>query len=195
MKLTQLKQFKEIAESNSISIASKKLHVSQPALSTMLRKLEKEFGVSLFDRSENRIALNQAGKIVLVRAREIISNADKMEEALHEYALRNSHIRIGFCDPEPMWYCVPQLSMFAEYLVYEQYRSYNDEEDLLLSGKYDILISSKRLSHCEIESKKFIDERIYLSIHKHDRLRTFPQCLLRRMVSLFHFSVNSICTI
>ena len=58
MELTQLIQFKAIAENNSISIASKKLHISQPALSTSLKKLETELEIQLFDHTKNKIILN-----------------------------------------------------------------------------------------------------------------------------------------
>ena len=44
MELTQLKQFKTVAEKNSISLASRELHISQPALSTAIKKLEQELG-------------------------------------------------------------------------------------------------------------------------------------------------------
>lgn len=163
MELTQLRQFKAIAEHNSISAASSELHISQPALSTMLRKLEKELGIMLFERNGNRIVLNEAGSLALQHTKKIIDAADEMADALQEYALRQTHIRIGFCDPGPMWYCVPQLSVFSDHLIYEQYTDH-DDVSLLLSGKYDILISAGELVHQDIESIPFIDEQILLSV-------------------------------
>ena len=54
MELRQLKYFLTIAESNNVSDAAKKLHVSQPAISTALKDLEKELGFPLFDRTGKR---------------------------------------------------------------------------------------------------------------------------------------------
>ena len=52
MELTQLLQFKTIAECKTMTQAAKKLHISQPALSTGLKKLEEELGVQLFERKK-----------------------------------------------------------------------------------------------------------------------------------------------
>ena len=51
MELYQLAQFREIAECESVSQAAARLHTSQPALSAMLKKLEAELHVQLFDLS------------------------------------------------------------------------------------------------------------------------------------------------
>lgn len=166
MELTQLRQFKAIAENDSISAASAELHVSQPALSTMLRKLEGELGISLFERSGNRISLNEAGRLALAHANEVVAAADKMEASMREYASRNEYIRIGFCDPGPMWYCVPQLSVFSDHLVYEHYSSTKDELSMLLTGKYDIIISPSAPEHPGVLTKPFIDEQNLLSVQK-----------------------------
>ena len=62
MDITDLEYFKIIAESGSLTKAAQQLHITQPAMSAMLKKLEEELGVELFDRSPNRIHLNKAGR-------------------------------------------------------------------------------------------------------------------------------------
>ena len=59
MDITTLEYFKIIAESGSLTKAAQQLHITQPAMSAMLKKLEEELGVELFDRSPNRIYLNK----------------------------------------------------------------------------------------------------------------------------------------
>ncbi len=46
----------------TLSAASEKLHISQPALSRSMQKLEEILGVSLFERAKNRLSLNSTGK-------------------------------------------------------------------------------------------------------------------------------------
>lgn len=56
---------KEIAETKSISIAAEQLGISQPALSTYLKKIEGELGTVLFDRSRQPLELTEAGRVYL----------------------------------------------------------------------------------------------------------------------------------
>lgn len=62
MELSQLKYFLAVAEEENLSAAAKRLYLSQPALSRAIARLESELGVQLFDRSSNRIVLNENGR-------------------------------------------------------------------------------------------------------------------------------------
>jgi len=192
MELTQLIQFKAVADYNSISLAAKQLHISQPALSTMLRKLESELGVALFDRTRNKITLNEAGTITLGHVNKILQQADNMKSDLHDYVLRSSHIRLGFCDPGPMWYCVPHLSVIGTPIYYDCYSQAAHEEVLLLNNSYDIIISSEKLEHPELASRLFILEKIYLSVSPSHPLSAEKELSLKdpRITSIFRFIVN-----
>ena len=55
--LYQLTQLIAIAECGTMSGAAGQLHLSQPALSRSMQKLEEELQVTLFDRKKNKIAL------------------------------------------------------------------------------------------------------------------------------------------
>lgn len=79
MDITALEYFKIIAESGSLTKAAQQLHITQPAMSAMLKKLENELGVSLFDRSPNRIHLNKTGEIALIHANTILRNVEQMK--------------------------------------------------------------------------------------------------------------------
>ena len=74
MKLTQLLYFKTVAEMGKISQAAKKLYVSAPALSIAIANLEKELGVKLFDRANNKIILNEQGKKYLQHVNQILDD-------------------------------------------------------------------------------------------------------------------------
>ena len=76
MELIQLKYFKTVAQTNKISDAAQALFISSPALSTSISRLEKELGVPLFDRTGNKITLNQQGQIFLRYVNQIFSNLD-----------------------------------------------------------------------------------------------------------------------
>ena len=62
MELTYLYYFKVIAEKENMSRAAETLHVSQPALSKTISKLENSLGVTLFERKKGRISLSPIGQ-------------------------------------------------------------------------------------------------------------------------------------
>ncbi len=82
MDIQQLKYFKEVAVVGKISEAAEALFISAPALSTSVSRLEKELGVSLFDRAGNRITLNEQGRIFLQHTNEILHNLEIAKEEL-----------------------------------------------------------------------------------------------------------------
>lgn len=76
MKLSQLKYFKTVAELGKITLAADTLHISSPALSSSIASLEEEMGIALFDRTSNRIVLNQQGEIFLRYVNQIFNNIE-----------------------------------------------------------------------------------------------------------------------
>lgn len=95
MELQQLKYFKAAADCGKISEAAESLFISAPALSTSISRLEKELGFQLFDRTNNRILLNQQGKILLKHVNQILSDLDaatkEMQDSLQQ---QGPHISI-----------------------------------------------------------------------------------------------------
>lgn len=74
MDFQQLNYFKTVAEMGKISDAADSLFMSAPALSLAISRLEKELGVSLFDRRNNKIILNRQGQIFLRYAKQVLSD-------------------------------------------------------------------------------------------------------------------------
>ena len=70
--LYQLIQLIAIAECGTISRAAEQLHLSQPALSRSMQKLEDILQVTLFDRQKNKITLNKNGKLAVEQARRCL---------------------------------------------------------------------------------------------------------------------------
>ena len=87
MELQQLKYFQTVAEVGKINEAAKLLFISAPALSTSISRLEDELGVRLFDRTNNRITLNQQGQILLRTVKHIISDLERTKLELRQSVL------------------------------------------------------------------------------------------------------------
>lgn len=86
----------EIAKEGSFSKAAQKLYISQPALSGAIKKIEKElYGISLFDRNVNPVALTPAGQYYLEKTRKIYELSNEMEQHFAELAgIRSGVINI-----------------------------------------------------------------------------------------------------
>ena len=84
MELRQLETFVAVAEEASFTRASDRLHVVQSAVSAGVRKLERELGVTLFERSTHRVRLSDAGRALLPEARRTLAAAAAAREAVDQ---------------------------------------------------------------------------------------------------------------
>ncbi|GAA3916971.1 DNA-binding transcriptional regulator OxyR [Luteimonas lutimaris] len=81
MNLRDLKYFVALAEHLHFGRAAAACFVSQPTLSTQVRKLEEELGVPLVERAPRKVMLTPAGRDVAARARRIVADIEQMREA------------------------------------------------------------------------------------------------------------------
>lgn len=97
MELKHLKSFLSVAEQLSFGRAARQLHLSQPALSGQIRRLEEDLGVRLFLRNRRTVELTEAGKVFLAEARSILEHADEAVNRARKAARGESgRLRIGF---------------------------------------------------------------------------------------------------
>lgn len=86
----------EVYKERSFSAAAKNLFVSQPALSTAVKKLEESLGITIFDRSGSPLSLTEAGKVYIAALEEIRAIDRRMREQLADLsALQSGHIVVG----------------------------------------------------------------------------------------------------
>ncbi|HTZ55514.1 MAG TPA: LysR family transcriptional regulator [Candidatus Acidoferrum sp.] len=86
MELRQLRSAVTIARRLSFTAAADELTVAQPALSQQIAALERELGVRLFDRTNRRVALTDAGRAFVARAERIIGDVDAASQEMSAYA-------------------------------------------------------------------------------------------------------------
>lgn len=84
MELRQLKYFVKVAETLNFSEAAKALFVTQSTLSQQVKQLEGELGTQLLVRSSHRVALTEAGEIILQHARQAIHEAELCAEKIND---------------------------------------------------------------------------------------------------------------
>lgn len=104
MDIESLKNFQKIAKYESISKVANKSHISQPALSQQIRKLEDSLGQKLFVRSNRGAKLTQAGEVVLKYVDNITKTYDKMLNELEKQQKKEIKIE---ADITIATYCLP----------------------------------------------------------------------------------------
>lgn len=78
MNLRALRYFVTLADTRHFSKAAAACFVSQPTLSTQIRKLEEELGVQLVERAPRRVMLTPIGEDIAVRARSVLRDVDEI---------------------------------------------------------------------------------------------------------------------
>lgn len=97
MEIRQLKQVLVLAETLNFHRAAERLHMAQPPLSTSIRKLEEELGVTLFERLPSGLKLTSAGEAVLSNARRTLFYAEEIRRSAREGASgEQGAVQVGF---------------------------------------------------------------------------------------------------
>lgn len=163
MNLHHLRYFMIIAEEGSISAASKKLLVGQPALSAQLKQFEDWLGVELFSRTGKRLLITQSGEFVLKYAKAIHSLEEELMANLsHAGELSKKEFVIGAQESVPKSILAGAISVMNKVkpVKIRVIEGTGDELfQLLLTNKIDFFIGNFRPMN---ESK----EMLYHSLGK-----------------------------
>lgn len=84
MNLQQLEYIVAVDNWRHFATAAEKCFVTQPTLSMMIRKLEEELDVQIFDRSRQPVVPTEAGELIIAQARAVLSEASRMKELVNE---------------------------------------------------------------------------------------------------------------
>jgi len=137
MNLRDLKYLVALADLRHFGKAADACFVSQPTLSTQIRKLEDELGVALVERAPRKVMLTAAGQDVVLRARRIVAEVEQMKEsARRSRDPESGSMRLGVfptLGPYLLPHIVPQLR-----------ERFPQLELLLVEEKSDVLLQRLR---------------------------------------------------
>ena len=80
MTLKQLRYIVTVADTGNITEAAGKLYIAQPSLTASIQELEKEYGITIFERSKKGIRLTPEGDEFLGYARQVLDQANLIDE-------------------------------------------------------------------------------------------------------------------
>jgi DNA-binding transcriptional LysR family regulator len=204
----ELRPFLVLAEELHFRKASQRLFVSQPALSKQIQRLEEKIGGALFARTRRKVALTEAGRVLIPLAERLLQESQTTFHLAREAAEgRAGTLRIGFG--------IASVSEFIPRTILRFRRAYQHVElqmrDMstpsqiaaLLEGKIDIGIVRLPIAHTELDSLPLFRERLVAATPRAvpyrpreglASLRNRPFIFLPHSVSeTFHDHVLALC--
>lgn len=171
MELTQLYYFKVVANNQHISKSADELNVSQPAISSLIMRLENELGVKLFDRKNRAIYLNQYGKVFLKYVNSILLQVENAKLELNEMAQQHDNtISIAVTSPQFLQgmetFIRDNTQMKWKQSVYE----ISEIAQLLYSGEIDLAITSPGIIGEDLVSDILLRDEFMIAVHPHHPL-------------------------
>jgi LysR family transcriptional regulator, hydrogen peroxide-inducible genes activator len=169
MNLRDLKYLLALADHKHFGRAAAACFVSQPTLSTQIKKLEEELGVSLVERAPRKVMLTPAGRDAAERARRIVAEVEQMKEgARRSQDPEAGTVRLGMfptLGPYLLPHVIPRIrERFPnlELLLIEE------KSDVLLSrlheGKLDAALLALPVQEDQLHSEFLFEEPFLLAV-------------------------------
>ncbi len=180
MEFLQLNYFQTVAKLEHMTQAAKQLHVSQPALSKIISRLEKELGVQLFDRKKHSIRLNENGRAFLKRVERILHEAKQGTKEVQDLnGLKERSVSVSMALPHILpFFFSDYLKKYPDGHIKHFTASANEMAHQLEQGFVDLCISTSPIEGEGIKWMPLMEEDIYLSVPLSHRLSERKEIML-----------------
>jgi DNA-binding transcriptional LysR family regulator len=165
VEIRHLKYFIAVAEELSFSRTAEKLHISQPPLSTQIKQLESELGVTLFHRDNKSISLSPQGLFFYQEAKKIVIQFDRLIYQTKNLHSSKKNITIGYVLPALINFLdalIEKLLMtYPEYnFQMKEYSSIKDFSALLQNRELDIAFLYPPILNPNVDFKVIYKEEV-----------------------------------
>ncbi len=153
-------------EEGSLLKASEKLHISQPSLSRSMQKIEFELGISIFNRTKNKLELNENGLVIVEYAKNIVALEKLMLEKAKEIKNRNLTLRIGLTAPGPIYKFQHLFSPSSQIKVTTSIQSEQSLINDIKNGLLDLAFINTKIEDVNLVCRHVMVEHLYMWIPK-----------------------------
>ncbi len=176
------KQFQYVlvlAREGSFSKAADALNISQPSLSQYIKKIEKEVGSELFDRTNGDVRITDAGRIYIETARQILDLEHQMENSFSDLAIHKTGSLIIGAAPYRSAGMMPVIARSFKSLhpgMHLIVREATTAElaDGLEHGEYDLALTLLPVDDIKFNWEKVTEEELVLAVPRdHERLESY----------------------
>ena len=183
--LRYLQYLAVIAEEGTLSAAAEKLHVTQPALTRAMQRLEDEIGLSLFERSKNRVALNDAGKLAVECAKTVLGSAAQMDARMERYRRSLTTLTVGCCAPGPTFPLIPRLtSLYPDMTISSVLHPEEILKEEMRKGLFRLIALTRHWEEQDILCRPYFRETLMVSLPKSHPLAEQKQLRLSDLEGL-----------
>ncbi len=168
MNLHHLKIFLAVAETGNFSKAAETLHISQPAVSVQVKKLEEELGIPLLEHMGKTVHLTQAGLFLKDNAHHLFRQADEIEEDLAQFrGITSGNLRLG-ASTTPGTYLLPFhlpvfQARFPKVNLFLQLGNTRAIQAELANNSVDLaVLGEDQLPAPELITEKLVDDELVL---------------------------------
>jgi LysR family hydrogen peroxide-inducible transcriptional activator len=175
MNLRDLRYFVALAEHKHFGRAAQASFVSQPTLSTQIKKLEDELGVALVERTPRKVLLTEAGKEIALRAREVLTEVEQIRAiARRTIDPESGTLRLGIfptLGPYLLPHVVPQISARfprLELLLVEEKTETLTKQ--LREGRLDAAVLALPIHDDQLHAELLFEEPFLLAVPEHHAL-------------------------
>lgn len=191
--LEDLEQFTAFAQYGTLVKAAEVLHISQPTITRTMKNIEESFGVKIFERSKNRIQLNDTGKIAVEQAEKVLDAARQMMTVVRDYDKSLRTIVVESCAPAPLWFVIPQLA--KKYPAMTLTGSLAGIEEILRhirQGTCHLGVVLEPVREAGIYCQPYIKEALFICLPpNHPALKNSPTSLSFRDINGFNCLLRS----
>ncbi|MEU3031477.1 LysR family transcriptional regulator [Streptomyces incarnatus] len=189
MELRQLEYFVAVAEERNFTRAAERVHISQSGVSAQIRRLERELGAELFDRSARTVTLTVAGGAALAHARTALAAAGAVGQAVGEVSdLIRGRLTVGMvvgCTVTPLF---DALAAFHRDHPGVELSLLEDNSDRLVegvrAGAVDLaLVGTAAAAPEGLEALTLVSERLVAAVSHGHPLAARPRVALSELVA------------
>lgn len=172
LELLQLYYFQVTAKYQHISKAAAHLHITQPALSQTIKRLEKELETDLFDRVGKDIVLNPKGEILLKYANTILASVDNAKNEIADFCSKESHT-LSLSVQSASLFLPTLLQRFRKLHPETLFRIFQNTETMG-TEKYDLTIYSSIQEPKDDHHLILLQEKLVVALPKEHPLANKP---------------------
>lgn len=165
--LKQMRAFVTVAHAGSFTRAAEQLYITQSALSSLIRNLEAELSLRLFDRTTRRLALTDEGQALLKSLERLLRDLDQIKLDLRDInALRRGRVRIGTTPLLASSFMTMAVQSFCDRYPGIKVQIVDDTPSQLLNGLHegeiDLLVTTLEGNNAALHSTVLLSDAMVL---------------------------------